>query len=101
MLNIMVKSKSEHLLKLSKLFMILDHPTYGSHQVLVHQSLVYSTTDSILLNHPPMLRTELNSKLPTDLDLLMEFVEKMLLPLQVFPSKPFSEKSPKNQEFPS
>lgn len=95
----MVKSKSEHQLKLSKLFMIPDHPTYGFHQVLVHQSLVYSITDSRPLNLPLMKRTEPSLTLLMDQVPLLEHVDLMLPLLVVFPLEPPSEKLPKNQEF--
>jgi len=95
----MVKSRLEPQLKLSKLFMILDHPTYGSHQAHAHLSLVYYTPDSSPQNLHPMKRTELLLILLMDLDPLTESVDLILLELLDLPSEPHSEKSPKNPEF--
>jgi len=81
--------------------MIPDHPTYGFHQVLVHQSLVYSITDSRPLNLPLMKRMEPSLTSLMDQVQLLEHVDLMLPLLVVFLPKQSSVKSPKNQEFPS
>lgn len=84
MLNTTEKFQLEHPDKLSKLFMILDHLTCGSHQAAALVFLAYHTPDSIVQNLVPTKRTELHLIFNTDPDLLKENVDKMLLKLVVF-----------------
>ena len=66
MLNIILKSKSEHQLKLSKLLPIPVHPIYGSRVTDVGPQLVGSTPLITLPILAPLLKTEPNSPSNTD-----------------------------------
>jgi len=92
--NITEKFQLEPQDKPSKLFMIPDHPTYGSPQALATVFLAYHTPDITAENPQLTKRTEPLSLFNMDLDPLMELVDLMLLKPVVFPLELSSEKSP-------
>jgi len=79
--NIKDQSPLEPQLKISKLSLIPDHQTYGSHHTLVNPLPVGYTRPMIHQNHPHIKLTVKPLTLPMDLDQLSVHYALMMLTL--------------------